>query len=99
MVIWPRWPSSKVYAWVAGGFQVRNLIPLKIRRVWGLSHAKSYVVAKRPPVDVVQKYPHWPGLPKKGVRPVEDQRGESRSTSMWRTGYNKVIQALPDQGQ
>ncbi|GBM61338.1 hypothetical protein AVEN_150486-1 [Araneus ventricosus] len=27
----------------------RNPIPLKIRRVWGLLHAKSYVVAKRPP--------------------------------------------------
>ncbi|GBN99799.1 hypothetical protein AVEN_88448-1 [Araneus ventricosus] len=58
--------------------------------------------AKRPPTNVVQKYPHWPGLPKKGVRPVEDQRGESHPTSMWRTGfigYNKMIQALPEQGQ
>ncbi|GBM08260.1 hypothetical protein AVEN_82941-1 [Araneus ventricosus] len=27
---------------------------------------------KRPPADVVQKYPHCPGLPKKGVRPGED---------------------------
>ncbi|GBO44666.1 hypothetical protein AVEN_167398-1 [Araneus ventricosus] len=32
--------------------QVRNTVPLKIRRVWGLLHAKSYVVAKRPPVGV-----------------------------------------------
>ncbi|GBM91473.1 hypothetical protein AVEN_229749-1 [Araneus ventricosus] len=31
---------------------------------------------KRPPAGVAQKYPHWPGLPKKGVRPVEDQRGD-----------------------
>ncbi|GBM33126.1 hypothetical protein AVEN_56760-1 [Araneus ventricosus] len=63
---------------------------------------KSYVVAKRPPVSVAQKYPHWPGLLKKGVRPVEDQRGESRPTSMWRTGFigrNEMIQALPEQGQ
>ncbi|GBN27614.1 hypothetical protein AVEN_151139-1, partial [Araneus ventricosus] len=65
----------------------------RISTAWG---------AKRPHVGVVQKYPHWPDLPKKGVRPVEDQRGESRSTSMWRTGfigYNKMIQALPEQGQ
>ncbi|GBN24100.1 hypothetical protein AVEN_4056-1 [Araneus ventricosus] len=82
--------------------EARNPIPLKIRCVWGPLHAKSYVVAKRPPAGVAQKYPHWPGLPKKGVRPVEDQRGESRSTSMWRMGfigYNKMIQALPEQGQ
>ncbi|GBM34125.1 hypothetical protein AVEN_155131-1, partial [Araneus ventricosus] len=29
---------------------------LKIRRVWGLLHAKSYVVAKRPPVGVARKF-------------------------------------------
>ncbi|GBN57044.1 hypothetical protein AVEN_44338-1 [Araneus ventricosus] len=40
----------------AGGSQVRNPIPLKIRRVWGLLHAKSYVVAKRPPVGVARKF-------------------------------------------
>ncbi|GBO00749.1 hypothetical protein AVEN_213476-1 [Araneus ventricosus] len=38
-----------------GGFQVRNPIPLKIRRVWSLLNAKSYVVAKRPPVGVEWK--------------------------------------------
>ncbi|GBM59746.1 hypothetical protein AVEN_110019-1 [Araneus ventricosus] len=32
--------------------RVRNPIPLKIRRVWSLLHAKSYVVVKRPPVGV-----------------------------------------------
>ncbi|GBM47865.1 hypothetical protein AVEN_91848-1 [Araneus ventricosus] len=37
-------------------FQARNPIPLKIRRVWGLLHAKSYVVAKRPPVGVAWKF-------------------------------------------
>ncbi|GBM85706.1 hypothetical protein AVEN_99876-1 [Araneus ventricosus] len=31
------------------GFQVRNQISLKIRRVWSLLHVKSYLVAKRPP--------------------------------------------------
>ncbi|GBM70314.1 hypothetical protein AVEN_102652-1 [Araneus ventricosus] len=36
--------------------QVRNPIPLKIRRVWGLLHAKSYVVDKRPPVGVARKF-------------------------------------------
>ncbi|GBL76136.1 hypothetical protein AVEN_234424-1 [Araneus ventricosus] len=29
---------------------------LKIRRVWGLLHAKSYIVAKRPPVGVARKF-------------------------------------------
>ncbi|GBO38997.1 hypothetical protein AVEN_246840-1 [Araneus ventricosus] len=98
----PRWPSGKASIFGPGGFQVRNPIPPKIRRVWGLLYAKSYAVAKCPTVGVAQKYSHWPGLPKKGVRPLEDQRGESRSTCMWRTGfigYNKMIQALPEQGQ
>ncbi|GBM45030.1 hypothetical protein AVEN_98880-1 [Araneus ventricosus] len=36
--------------------QVRNPILLKIRRVWGLLHVKSYVVAKRPPVGVACKF-------------------------------------------
>ncbi|GBM65278.1 hypothetical protein AVEN_193812-1 [Araneus ventricosus] len=39
-----------------GGSQARNPIPLKIRRVWGLLHAKSYIVAKRPPVGVARKF-------------------------------------------
>ncbi|GBL90991.1 hypothetical protein AVEN_184387-1 [Araneus ventricosus] len=51
----PRWPSGKVSA-LGPRFQVRNPIPLKIRRVWGLLHAKSYVVAKRPPVGVAWKF-------------------------------------------
>ncbi|GBN77181.1 hypothetical protein AVEN_167034-1 [Araneus ventricosus] len=29
-----------------GGSQARNPIPMKIRRVWGPLHAKSYVVAE-----------------------------------------------------
>ncbi|GBL97477.1 hypothetical protein AVEN_162939-1 [Araneus ventricosus] len=37
------------------GGLVQNPIPQKIRRVWGLLHAKSYVVAKRPPVGVARK--------------------------------------------
>ncbi|GBM55721.1 hypothetical protein AVEN_196616-1 [Araneus ventricosus] len=40
----------------AGRFQVRNPILLKIRRVWGLLHVKSYVEAKRPPVGVAWKF-------------------------------------------
>ncbi|GBO21396.1 hypothetical protein AVEN_245500-1, partial [Araneus ventricosus] len=86
----------------AGGFQVRNPIPLEIRREWGLLHTKSYVVAKRSPASVVQKYPHWPGLPKKGVRPGEDHPRREPPTSIWKTGfigYNKMIQALPEQVQ
>ncbi|GBN37162.1 hypothetical protein AVEN_168138-1 [Araneus ventricosus] len=35
---------------------VGNPIPLNIRRVWGLVHAKSRVVAKRPPAGVVRKF-------------------------------------------
>ncbi|GBM62018.1 hypothetical protein AVEN_199318-1 [Araneus ventricosus] len=42
---------------------------------------------KRPPAGMVQKYTQWPGLPKKGARPGEDQRGERRPTSMRRTGF------------
>ncbi|GBM32620.1 hypothetical protein AVEN_8459-1 [Araneus ventricosus] len=42
-----------VRSWLWGWrFQVQNPIPLKIRRVWGLLHVKSYVVAKRSPVGV-----------------------------------------------
>ncbi|GBN39996.1 hypothetical protein AVEN_140109-1 [Araneus ventricosus] len=49
----PRWPSGKVPAL---GLRVRNPIPLKIRRVWGQLHVKSYVVAKHPPVGVTWKF-------------------------------------------
>ncbi|GBL83992.1 hypothetical protein AVEN_23495-1 [Araneus ventricosus] len=52
----PRWPSGKVSALGTAGFQVRNPIPLKIRRVWGLLHVKSYVVVKRPPVGVAWNF-------------------------------------------
>ncbi|GBN19612.1 Retinal-binding protein [Araneus ventricosus] len=38
------------------GFQVLNLIPLKIRRVWGLLHIISYAVVKRPSVGLVRKF-------------------------------------------
>ncbi|GBM56773.1 hypothetical protein AVEN_127117-1 [Araneus ventricosus] len=51
-----RWSSGKVSA---GGFQARNPIPLKIRRVLGLLHVKSYVGAKLPPVVVVRKFGKW----------------------------------------
>ncbi|GBN90425.1 hypothetical protein AVEN_61885-1 [Araneus ventricosus] len=40
----------------AGGFQFRKPIPLKIRRVLGLLHVKSYIGAKRPPAGVVRKF-------------------------------------------
>ncbi|GBN13862.1 hypothetical protein AVEN_270085-1 [Araneus ventricosus] len=65
-----------------------------------LNHTSSK--GKCPPAGMVKKYPHWLSLPKKVVRPREDQRGESHPTSMWRTGfimYNKMMQALPEQGQ
>ncbi|GBO11141.1 hypothetical protein AVEN_209069-1 [Araneus ventricosus] len=34
-----------------GGLQVRNPIPPKVRRVWGLLQAKSYTTTKRPPSE------------------------------------------------
>ncbi|GBO06136.1 hypothetical protein AVEN_163342-1 [Araneus ventricosus] len=59
LVLWisvgPLWSSGKADLGT-GGSQVRNSIPLKIRRVWGLLHAKSYVVAKRPLVSVARKF-------------------------------------------
>ncbi|GBO12941.1 hypothetical protein AVEN_63926-1 [Araneus ventricosus] len=75
-IVGPRWPSGKVSTSGPEGRRFENPIPLKICRVWGLLHTKSYAVAKRPPIGVAQKYQHWPGLPKKGARTVEDQRGE-----------------------
>ncbi|GBO17443.1 hypothetical protein AVEN_113224-1 [Araneus ventricosus] len=45
----------------AEGLQVRNPIPLKICRVWGLLHAKSYVVDKRSPSGVVHNTHSAPG--------------------------------------
>ncbi|GBN70335.1 hypothetical protein AVEN_217677-1 [Araneus ventricosus] len=47
-----RWPSGKIPTEAS---QVRNPIPPKVRRVWGLLHAKSYLVAKFPPVGVARK--------------------------------------------
>ncbi|GBL80941.1 hypothetical protein AVEN_26345-1 [Araneus ventricosus] len=44
-----RWLS---FGFRAGRFQVRNPIPLMIRRVWGLLHA----AAEMPPADVMRKF-------------------------------------------
>ncbi|GBL83904.1 hypothetical protein AVEN_100806-1 [Araneus ventricosus] len=49
----PWWPGL---GFKAGRFQVRNSIPLKIRRVWDLLHVESYVVTKRHPAGEVQKF-------------------------------------------
>ncbi|GBL72126.1 hypothetical protein AVEN_115130-1 [Araneus ventricosus] len=49
----PRWPSL---GFGAGGFHVRDPLPLKTRRVWGLVHVKSYIVVKRPPVGMAWKF-------------------------------------------
>ncbi|GBL72239.1 hypothetical protein AVEN_115208-1 [Araneus ventricosus] len=45
------------------GRRVRDPIPPKIGRVWGLLYAKSYVVAKRPPIGVEL----WRGAASSGV--------------------------------
>ncbi|GBO28066.1 hypothetical protein AVEN_37790-1, partial [Araneus ventricosus] len=39
----PRWPSGKISDSEPAGFQARNPNPLKIPRVLGLLHVKSYV--------------------------------------------------------
>ncbi|GBM08597.1 hypothetical protein AVEN_52442-1 [Araneus ventricosus] len=52
LLVGPRWPSGK--ASVSGSSS--NPIPLKIRRVWGLLHAKSYAGAKHPPAGAVRKF-------------------------------------------
>ncbi|GBM48690.1 hypothetical protein AVEN_114580-1 [Araneus ventricosus] len=46
----PWWPvvRSRLWGWRVPGSKPDSL---NIRRVWGLLHAKSYVVAKRSPVD------------------------------------------------
>ncbi|GBN89144.1 hypothetical protein AVEN_182994-1 [Araneus ventricosus] len=63
----------------AGGLQVRNPIPLKIRRAWGLLHAKSYVVAKRPPVGVAWKFGE--GVPAQVSSSSSDRGSELRGPS------------------
>ncbi|GBM73271.1 hypothetical protein AVEN_121307-1 [Araneus ventricosus] len=41
----------------ARGRRLQARIPIPpILRVWGLLHAKSHIVTKRPPVDVVRKF-------------------------------------------
>ncbi|GBM06269.1 hypothetical protein AVEN_206988-1 [Araneus ventricosus] len=47
--------SIFLFLWGHGAL-VGNTIPLKIRLVWGLLLAKSYVVAKRSPVGVAWKF-------------------------------------------
>ncbi|GBN82277.1 hypothetical protein AVEN_55476-1 [Araneus ventricosus] len=59
---------------------VRNPNPLKIRRVWGLSHAKSYVVAKRPPVGVVWKLGE--GVPAQASSSPSDRGSKLRGPSL-----------------
>ncbi|GBM06633.1 hypothetical protein AVEN_190857-1 [Araneus ventricosus] len=49
-----RWPSGLDLG--TGGSQVRDKTPLKIHPVWGLRHAKSYAVVKRPPVGVAWNF-------------------------------------------
>ncbi|GBN45664.1 hypothetical protein AVEN_147908-1, partial [Araneus ventricosus] len=64
----------------AGGSQVRDLIPLKIRRVWGLLHAKSYVVAKRPSVGVARKFGE--GVPAQVSSSSSDRSSKLRGPSL-----------------
>ncbi|GBN99745.1 hypothetical protein AVEN_45548-1 [Araneus ventricosus] len=59
--------------------QVRNPIPLKIRRVWGLLRAKSYVAAKRPPVGVVRNFGE--GVPAQVSSSSSDRGSKLRGSS------------------
>ncbi|GBL98198.1 hypothetical protein AVEN_268283-1 [Araneus ventricosus] len=67
----PRWSSGKV--------QARNPIPLKIRRAWGPLHAKSYVVAKRPPAGVAWKLGE--GAPAQASSSSSDRSSKLRGPS------------------
>ncbi|GBM54423.1 hypothetical protein AVEN_170847-1 [Araneus ventricosus] len=68
--------------------QPAEIRPTGIEVAWPVTAGLGW--AKR--AGVVQNYPHWPGPPKKGARQGEDQRGESRPTSMWKTGFIKGCQ-------
>ncbi|GBM03901.1 hypothetical protein AVEN_185400-1 [Araneus ventricosus] len=60
--------------------QVRDPLSLKICRVWGLLHAKSYVVAKRPPVGVAQKF--GDGVPAQVSSSSSDSGSKLRGPSL-----------------
>ncbi|GBM36545.1 hypothetical protein AVEN_65078-1 [Araneus ventricosus] len=95
----PPWPSGKIWELEA---PVSKPDSIEYPPCLGAWCTLNLTWVKRTPAGVVQKYPHWPGLPKKGVRLGKNLRGENRPTSMWRTGFvrcNKMIQALPEQGQ
>ncbi|GBL74494.1 hypothetical protein AVEN_188871-1 [Araneus ventricosus] len=59
---------------MTGGLKVRNPIPPKIRRVWGLLHAKPYIVAKRPPVGVARKFGEGVTTQVKAYQDMDNQR-------------------------
>ncbi|GBM40075.1 hypothetical protein AVEN_23162-1 [Araneus ventricosus] len=62
-----------------GGSQVRNPIPLKIRRRWGLLKSKSYVVAKRPPAGDAKA---WKGVPAQVSSSSSDRGSKLRGPSL-----------------
>ncbi|GBN61408.1 hypothetical protein AVEN_63343-1 [Araneus ventricosus] len=71
-----------------------NPIPLKIRHVLGLLHAKSYAVAKRPPDGMMQIYHPGPAYPRRMKAGRGPEGRESPHQGFIK--YNKMIQALPD---
>ncbi|GBM03249.1 hypothetical protein AVEN_129108-1 [Araneus ventricosus] len=75
----PRRPSGRVLGFGAGGFQVRNSIPLEISLVWGPLHAKSYVVAKRPPVGEAWNVGEW--VPAQASSSSSDRGSKSQAPS------------------
>ncbi|GBL78800.1 hypothetical protein AVEN_65334-1 [Araneus ventricosus] len=49
-------PNGKLSTSELKGFQIRNPIPFKIRRVLGLLHVKSYVGVKGSPAGLLRKF-------------------------------------------
>ncbi|GBM17205.1 hypothetical protein AVEN_47603-1 [Araneus ventricosus] len=72
------------YWYRVGGFQIRNPIPLKIRRVLDLLHVKSYVGGKRPPAVVVQHNPPRRSLPY-WFKALKSRRGRETTSCSKRT--------------
>ncbi|GBM80282.1 hypothetical protein AVEN_114741-1 [Araneus ventricosus] len=92
------WPSGKVPVSEPGKSQVRNPIPLKIRRVSGLLQAKSYLGVKRPPSGVVRKLVE--GVPAQVSSSSSDRgsklrgpsQNSSRAASKWDVNITKLKQ-------
>ncbi|GBL85798.1 hypothetical protein AVEN_63140-1 [Araneus ventricosus] len=75
----PRWPSGKVLALGLEGSGLETRFYMKISRVRGMLHVKSYVVAKRPPVGVAWKF--GDGVPAQASSLSSDSGSQLRGPS------------------